>query len=126
MSILVLDLARILTESRFAQDAQASLEARYQDARSRFEGMRAQGKGSTGPAAKALADDLATFEQKAVSEIEEERARLQRECLERAQAIAHEIASARGAAFVLDKRAAPVAPDDADITAEVLAKLDAG
>lgn len=124
MSILVLDLARVLTESRFAQEAQASLEARYQDARTRFEGMRTQAKGSTGPAAKALADDLATFERRAVSEIEEERARLQRECLERASQVAREIASTRGATFVLDKRAAPVAPDDADITGEVLARLD--
>lgn len=125
MSILVLDLARVLSESPFAKEAQASLETRYQEARARFEGMRGQGKGASGPAAKALADDLATFEQRAVADIEEERARLQRECLERAQAIAREIASARGAAFVLDKRAAPVTPTDADITDEVLARLDA-
>lgn len=124
MSILVLDIGRVLQESRFAHEAQASLEEKYQEARARFDGMRAQGKGSVGPAAKALADDLAAFEQTALAEIEADRARLQQQCLDRAQAIAKELASARGATFVLDKRAAPVAPDDADITAEVLARLD--
>lgn len=124
MSILVLDLARVLTESRFAKEAEASLEARFQEARTRFEAMRTQGKGSTGPAAKALADDLATFERNAVAEIEEARAGLQRECLERAERVAREIASARGAVYVIDKRAALVAPQGADITSEVLAKLD--
>lgn len=124
MSILVLDLARVLKESRFAKDAEATLEEKYQEARARFESLRAQGKGSTGPAAKALADEVAAFEQQAVSDIEGERARLQQECLGRAQTVAADIASARGALFVLDKRAAPVAPGEADITSEVLAKLD--
>ncbi len=124
MTILVLDLARVLHESRFAREAESALLTRYEDARARFEGMRAQGKGSTGPAAKALADDLVTFEQQAVSDIEAERARLMQECVERAAAIAKAIAGERGASYVLDKRAAPVAPDDADITALVLAQLD--
>jgi Skp family chaperone for outer membrane proteins len=125
MTILVLDLARVLDESAFGRSAQEALTRELDEARLKHEGMRQQAKSAAGPTQTKLVDEARAFERDTLAGLEKKRAELRETLLNDVRAIVDEIRTARKSTLVLDARAVVMAAEADDITAEVLARVDA-
>lgn len=102
-ALLVLDLSAVLDKSKVGADAAKSLEKRWAEA-------------------KALPE---AKQRKLLDELEQKRAALRRQVLDRARPAVAELAKKKGAAAVLEKGAV-LWTEAEDITAQVIAKVDAG
>jgi len=101
-ALLVLDLAAVLDTSKVGADAAKSLEKRWGEA-------------------KALPEDK---QKKLLAELEQKRAALRKQLLDRARPAVAELAKKKGAAAVLEKGAV-LWTEAEDITAQVIARVDA-
>lgn len=125
LGYLVIDMRRLLDESETGRQAAAALEARFTAARQQYEGLKEQAKGAQGPAQRQLLEEAARFEAQALGEIEAARASLRASLLARAEPALRQIAEARGVRLVLERSAVVLFDDAADVTAEVIAAVDA-
>jgi Skp family chaperone for outer membrane proteins len=120
--VIVVDLKRLLDESKRGQVAAQELQARFDAARVSFERLSAKGTSSQGR--QQAAEVAAEFERDALRQLEEERARLRTALLDAARPLLASVMKERRAQVVLDARACLVVDDAIDITNELLRRLD--
>jgi Skp family chaperone for outer membrane proteins len=123
MSVLVVDVSRILDDSRAGRAAAQQLQARYDNARAAVDKLASRGSTSSGRARSVEA--AGEFEANERAAIEAERVRLRSELLARARPIIEAIAKERGADVVVDAAAVITCAANVDVTDEVLRRLDA-
>jgi Skp family chaperone for outer membrane proteins len=111
-TLLVVDVARVLDQSRAGQAGALKLRKRADAAKATHQGMR-----------DAVA--AAAFEREAVVEIERERAALREALLATIQSVTEMVRLKRGATVVVDRGVVLAVDPAADVTAEVIALLDA-
>ncbi|MHB8877113.1 MAG: OmpH family outer membrane protein [Myxococcaceae bacterium] len=123
---LVIDLTALLDKSKVGAESAKHLEATWTESQVRHQKLKEQAKGATGPALKAVQQQVSDFERESLHTLEQKRASLRDKLIERARPVVRELATAAGAKLVLEKSAvAYLADDKLDITAQVIAKVDA-
>ncbi len=110
--VLVVDVRTLLDESAEGKRAAAALEASFHEHKHKRDALDE-------------GEDVRRFEAEAVATLEGERARLREALLARARAVIEEVRRERDAAVVVDRALTLAAADAVDVTAEVLARLDA-
>ncbi len=122
MGVLVVDLNRVLDESREGRAAAQQLQQRFAALQAAVDKLGARGASSAGRARSTeAASELQSREGAA---IEDERGRLRAALLGRARPIIEAIARERGAAVVVDATAVIACAAAVDVTDEVLRRLD--
>ena len=123
---LVLDTTALLDKSKVGAEAAKHLEQTWTESQTRHLKMKEQAKGATGPALKAVQQQVSDFERESLASLEQKRAQLREKLIERARPIVRELTKTAGAKLVLEKSAvAYLADEKLDITAQVIAKVDA-
>lgn len=123
---LVIDSTALLDKSKVGAEAAKHLEQTWTESQARHQKLKEQAKGATGPALKAVQQQVADFERESLTALEHKRASLREKLIERARPLLKELAAAAGAKMVLERSAvAFLADDKLDITAQVIAKVDA-
>lgn len=110
--VLVVDLARVLDESAAGKQGAAQLQAKFDDARARYEKLHAKNK--------SMAAEL---EREAVLDIERERARLREQLLAQVRPIVATLLAEKKASVVIDAAACLATAAGVDVTDEVLRRL---
>jgi Skp family chaperone for outer membrane proteins len=110
--VLVVDLARVLDESALGKQAAAALQAKFDDARGRYEKLLAKNK--------SMAAEL---EREAVLDIERERGRMREQLLAKVRPIVAALMGEKKARVVVDAAACLAVADGVDVTDEVLRRL---
>jgi Skp family chaperone for outer membrane proteins len=110
--VLVVDLARVLDESALGKQAAMALQAKFDDARARYEKLVAKNKNMA-----------AELEREAVLDIERERGRMREELLAKVRPIVAALMSETKARVVVDAAACLAIADGVDVTDEVLRRL---
>ena len=122
-SILICNMARLLDECPAGLAASAALQARFDEAKARFEKLRDKGSSTSGK--RQAEEAAASFQQEAIGEIEAERARLGQGVVDSLRPVIEAVRKEHGAAVVLDTRAALAFDAAVDVTDVVLARLQA-
>jgi Skp family chaperone for outer membrane proteins len=120
-AILVVDLDRVLDESAPGRAGARSLQARFDEARAKYEALAARGSSTKGR--QQAAETAAAWEREALKELEVERARLRQQVLDAARPALAALVVEKKARIVLDARACLVVADGVDVTAEVIRRL---
>ena len=120
-SILICNMARLLDECPAGLAASAALQARFDEAKARFEKLRDMGTSTSGR--RQAEEAAAAFQQEAIAEIEQERARLGQGVVDSLRPVIDAIRAERSATVVLDTRAALSFDGAVDITEVVLKRL---
>jgi Skp family chaperone for outer membrane proteins len=116
MEYLVIDMARVLDESRVGQQAAQGLQAQFDAAKVRYDKLVADN------------DDAAAeaFEAQSIEALEGGRTKARKDLLDRAQPLIQSAAKARGVGLVLEADAVVWVDPKCDITERVIAGIDAG
>ena len=123
---LVIDLAALLDKSSVGAEAAKHLEQTWAESQARHQKLKEQARGATGPALKAVQQQVSDFERDSLAALEQKRSALRDKLIERARPIVRELAAAAGARVVLAKSAVLYLADEKlDITAQVIARVDA-
>jgi Skp family chaperone for outer membrane proteins len=121
-AIVVVDSSWLLDESPAGRAGAATLQARYEAEKARYEKLR--DKGTTTQGRQKAEEAAAAFEREAFAGLEAERAALSRQVLDGARAAIDAIMKERGGVVVVDARAAVAFDPTVDITDLVLARLE--
>jgi Skp family chaperone for outer membrane proteins len=111
-AVIVVDLARVLDESALGKQGASALQAKFDDARARYEKLL--------PKNKSMAAEL---QAEAIRDIEQERMRLREEVLAKVRPIVAALMSERRALLVVDAAACLAIAEGVDVTAEVLRRM---
>lgn len=120
-SVIVVDTGRLLDESPAGRAGAATLQARYEAEKARYEKLR--DKGTTTQGRRQAEEAAAAFEREAFACLEAERAALARQVMDGARATISAVMQERGAVVVVDARAAVAFDPAVDVTDLVLARL---
>ncbi len=120
-AIVVVDTGRLLDESPAGRAGAATLQARYEAEKTRYEKLR--DKGSTTQGRHKAEEAAVAFEREAFATLEAERATLARQVMDGARAAITAVMQERGAVVVVDARAAVAFDPTVDVTDLVLARL---
>lgn len=122
-SLLIVNMARLLDECPAGQAASVKLQARFDEAKARFDKLQSMGSSAGGR--RQAEEAAAEFQQSTIREIEAERARLGEEVVASLLPVIELIRRERGASVVLDTRAALAFDGAVDITDVVLSRARA-
>ncbi len=122
---LVVDMQRVLEESSAGKRALVELRAFLRRTEAQHLELTDKYVKAAGPARKAARDALLEFEAKRQAAVEKHRAATRDVLIEQARAELGLLAQARGVTLVLEKKAALVFEPSAEITDEVIQRLDA-
>lgn len=120
-AVLVVDTARLLDESPAGVAGAAALQAKYDEARARFEKLR--DKGTTTQGKRQAEEAAAAFERDAFADLERERAALAKQVMDAAFSAVQAVMQERGASVVVDARATVAFAAAVDVTDLVLQRL---
>tara|TARA_Y100001934_G_C12068067_1_gene638668 strand:- start:59 stop:454 length:396 start_codon:yes stop_codon:yes gene_type:complete len=123
-NIYILDLERVLSESRLGQTGRQQLESQLTKAREQYASLQEQAKHAAGPAQSALRDELKTFEQKQMTELANEKEKLRAELLDLAKQVTMELKDELGFDWVLDSHHVILGPAANDLTDIVIERLN--
>jgi Skp family chaperone for outer membrane proteins len=119
--VLVVDLKRVLDESRPGREGAGALQAKFDEMKAQHEKLRSRGTTERG---KREADAAAAaFEADAARALEGERARLRADVLSRCRPIIAALMVERGADVVVDAAAVLASGAAVDVTDDVVKRL---
>lgn len=123
---LVVDLDQVLNESEHGRAGLESMRALLK--RAELEGIELKATLERAPSAAAKAKAKAALlehRKRIGAELDKRRAALKKALLGLARRVAKDVAAERGVELVLERRAVVACPEERDITAEVIAGVDA-
>ena len=118
------DLARVLDGCRKGQRALKALEDQLESARTRYQELSNQAKGTPGPAQQTLSREIKAFEAENLSSLEDQRLALRAKLLDEVHGVLDDLRAEKGYAWILDSQVVIFCPSTSDITDEVIAHLD--
>ncbi len=123
MSILVIDLARVLDESAEGKAGAKALAARWEVAKTEHAKLQKAAEAASGAAQGEAHKALIRFEKETLAAIEDERRTLRSSLLEKVRPLVAAVAKQRKADVVLEASSALYVAETADITQTILGKL---
>lgn len=125
MTILIVNLERILDESKMGKDAATELRKDFDVGKEKYDDLKNQAKSAQLSLQKALMKQMQEFEGNQLSKLETRRTEMRASVYQKARACAEAIRADRGATAVIDDRFVMAADESINITADVIAALDA-
>ena len=122
---LVVDMASVLDKSAVGRTATASLEAEWASADAEHRRRLQDAARASGASRAKLEAEAEQLGREALSALEQRRAALRVKLLARVGSLVRDLAKERGAGLVLERSAVLVFAQDADVTHEVIRRLDA-
>lgn len=125
LQYLVVDVRRVLDESSAGRAASAALQARFDEARGRWQALTDQAASARADQRESLQQEARAFEESALRAFAEEREQARTSLLQSCAPLLAAIAEARAATLVLDRESVLLFDASADVTDELIARLDA-
>lgn len=123
MSVLVVDLARVLDESAEGKAGAKALGERWEAAKAKHQTLQKRVDGAKEEALSAARSALIRFEKETLAAIEQERKQLREALLAKVRPVVEAIAKERSAAVVIEASNALYVGPNVDVTTEVLTRL---
>ncbi len=123
MSVLVVNLARVLDESSDGRKASELLTQRWEDAKKQHAALVKTAESASGEALDTARQALVSYEKTSIETIENERRTVREGVLKKVRPMVAELAQARKAEVVLEASATLYVADTSDITDEILKRL---
>lgn len=122
---LVVDMDRVLSECEHGRMAEQSLERYLERARTTRAELVARRDKASGPARRTAQTELEGHERRARQEFERRQRSLRDDLVALVTGVVRAVADERGVGLVLERRSALVFDPQADVTDDVLARVDA-
>lgn len=123
MSVLVINLARVLDESSNGRKASELLTKRWEEAKKQHAVLVKTAETASGDALDSARQALMSYEKTSIETIENERRTVREDVLKKVRPLVADLAKARKAEVVLEASATLYVADTADITDEILKRL---
>lgn len=123
MRVLIVDLARVLDESKEGEAGAKLLGEKWEAAKAKHQSLQKRVDGAKDEALTAARSALIRYEKETLAAIEKERKQLREALLEKVRGVVGAIAEERQAEVVLEASAALYVGPKTDITADVLQRL---